>query len=443
MLVNIVAFVFVLGVLVVLHEAGHFLAARILGAPVAVFSVGFGKRIWGFERGGTDYRVSMIPLGGYVRVIGLGPDESDVVGDASSSDDLLPRWKRALILLAGPVTNVIAAVCFLAVAYMVGIETPMHLSQPPVVGWVDPSSPAASAGIQAGDVVSTVDGDTIANWRDLENSVLTSGGREIVVAVDRNGERRTLRVTPEKVTRYEFGYAGIYPPLDAVVVRLVAGSPAKRAGLQPGDRIVAVNEQPVEQFWDLIRLISPHPGEEITVTFVRGGETSQLKVVPQDDGGEGKIGIGLAFPSEIQRMGPAAALRAGVKECGRMTRLTFGVIGKLLTRKASIRQVSGPVDIARISGDAARSGLHTLVWLMGLISLQLGIFNLLPIPILDGGHLTIIAFESAIRRDLSIRVKERILEVGFYLLILLMVVVLFNDIVKVLPESVYRFISRG
>jgi regulator of sigma E protease len=443
MLINIVAFVFVLGILVVLHEAGHFLAARLVGAPVAVFSVGFGKRIWGFERGGTDYRISMIPLGGYVRVLGLGPDESDVIGEGGGGDELLPRWQRALILLAGPITNIFAAVLFLATAYMIGVETPVHFAQPPVVGWVEPSSPAAKADIRADDVVRAVDGDRIANWRDLESAFLTAGGREVVVTLQRDGNPLRVAVTPEKVTRYQFGYAGIFPPLDPVIVHLLAGSPAKRAGLESGDRIVAVNDQPAEQFWDLIRLISPHPEEPITLTVVRADETLTVEVVPENDDGRGKIGIGLAFPSEVQRLPPLAAISAGVTECRRMTRETFRVIGKLVTRKTSIRQVSGPVDIARISGEAARSGLHTLVWLMGLISLQLGIFNLLPIPILDGGHLTIIAFESVLRRDLSIRVKERILEVGFYLLIILMVVVLFNDIVKILPDSVYRLLSGG
>jgi regulator of sigma E protease len=442
MLINIVAFIFVLGVLVVLHEAGHFLAARLLGAPVEVFSVGFGKRVWGFERGGTEYRLSMIPLGGYVRVLGLGPDESDVVGDQPISEVLLPRWKRALILLAGPITNIIAAVGFLAVAFMVGVETPTYLSQPPIVGWVEPSSPAAMVDVRAGDLVRSVDGEDITNWRDLQTAFLTSGGREISVRIEREGVLLSTRVTPEKISRYQFGYSGIQPPLDPVVARLMAGSPAQRAGLEAGDRIIQVNGEPVEQFWDLIRLISPHPDESIELVYVRSGSVTTIDIVPQDDGGQGKIGIGLAFPSEIQRLTPIAAVRAGFEECRRMTRETFRVIGKLLTRKASIRQVSGPVDIARISGEAARSGLHSLIWLMGLISLQLGIFNLLPIPILDGGHLTIIAFETTIRRDLSIRVKERILEVGFYLLILLMVVVLFNDIIKVLPESVYQLITR-
>jgi regulator of sigma E protease len=441
MLVSIFAFLLVLGVLVVLHEAGHFVAARLLRAPVAVFSVGFGKRLWGFERGGTDYRISLIPFGGYVRVIGLGPDESDLVSDGEAAEVLLPRWRRALILVAGPITNVIAAVGFLAIAYMVGIETPVYLDQRPEVGWVDPASPAAEAGIQAGDIVLAIDGAETADWRDVDAGFLTAGGREVVVTIERHGVEQPIVFTPERITRYHLGYAGIHPRLKPVVVRLIPGSPASRAGLQPGDHVITINGERVQQFWDMIRLISPHPDESITLEIDREGARLSFDVVPMDDGGEGKIGVALVFPTAIERLDPVAAVAAGVRDCHRMTRETFRVLGRLVTRRASIRQVSGPIDIARISGEAARSGLHTLVWLMGLISLQLGIFNLLPIPILDGGHLTIIAFESTIRRDLSIRVKERILEVGFVLLLLLMVVVMFNDIVKILPESVYRLIS--
>jgi regulator of sigma E protease len=443
MLVSIVAFIFVLGVLVVLHEAGHFGAARLLGAPVEVFSVGFGKRLWGFERGGTDYRISLVPIGGYVRIIGLGPDESDLVGDGAAEVQLLPRWKRALILLAGPLTNVVAAIVFLSLAFMVGVETPAYYEQRPTVGWVDPDSPAAAVDILPGDSVVSVDGDTVTTWRDLETALLTSGGREVTLLMQRDGVSKSVAITPEKVTRYGFGYSGITPPLDAVVVELVPGSPADRAGLEAGDRILSVNGEAVEQFYDLIRLISPHPDEQVTLEVDRAGTSLVLDMVPLDDGGRGKIGIAIVFPSEIRKLGPIPAFREGAIECVRMTRETFRVIGKLLTRRASIRQVSGPIDIARISGEAARSGFHTLIWFMGLISLQLGIFNLLPIPILDGGHLSIIAFESTIRRDLSFKVKERILEIGFYLIILLFVVVMFNDIVKLLPESVYRLIYRG
>jgi len=443
MLVSILAFIVVIGVLVVIHEAGHFIMARLLGAPVEVFSVGFGRRLWGFERGGTDYRLSLVPLGGYVRIPGLGPDESDVVGDGPEEVDLLARWKRALILLAGPVTNIVAAVFFIGIAYMLGVETPAFRDQPPVVGWIDPGSPAAAVDLQVGDLITTVDGSDVPTWRDLETSIVSSADNEVVLGVERDGRRHQVRMVPESVTRYGFGYSGIQPPVDPILVQVPAGTPARSAGFEPGDRVLAVDGEPVGQFYDLIRLISPHANEAITLTVQRGDRTLDISVTPRGDEGAGKIGVPLVPPSRIEHLGPIAAFTTATRDCRRMTIETFRIIGRLLTRKTSIKQVSGPIGIAQISGEAARSGLDSLIWFMGLISLQLGIFNLLPIPILDGGHLTIIAFESSIRRDLSLKVKERILEVGFYALILLMVVVLFNDIVKILPNSIYNYFFSG
>jgi len=439
MLLSIIAFIVVIGVLVVIHEAGHFGMARFLGAPVEVFSVGFGRRLWGFERGGTDYRISLVPLGGYVRIPGLGPDESDVVGETTEETELLPRWKRALILLAGPVTNIIAAVFFIGVAYMMGVETPAFREEPPVIGWIDPGSPAADVDLEVGDLIVAVDGSAVTMWRELETSIITSAENEVVLEVERDGRRHQVAMVPESVTRYGFGYSGLQPPVDPVLVQVPAGSVASAAGLKAGDRVLAIDDEPVTQFYDLIRLISPHADEEIILTVLRGEETLDIAVTPRGEAGAGKIGVPLIPPSKIEHLGPIEAFSTATVDCRRMTVETFRIIGRLLTRKTSIKQVSGPIGIAQISGEAARSGLDSLIWFMGIISLQLGIFNLLPIPILDGGHLTILAFESTIRRDLSLKVKERILEVGFYALILLMVVVLFNDIVKVLPPSIYNF----
>ncbi len=443
MLTSILAFVFVIGVLITIHEFGHFAVARLLGAPVEVFSIGFGKRIWGFERGGTDYRLSLVPLGGYVRIIGLGPDESDVVKGDAPSADLLPRWRRALILLAGPVTNILAAVIFVALALTMGVETPVYLDQPPVVGWIEPESPADAADIQPGDIIHAVNDERVEVWRDLEIALLTAGKGTVKLTLERDGRNLTIPVNLDRDSVYGFGVSGIQPRLEAVVQPAPGASPAAAAGIVAGDLIVAVNGQPVDQYYDLPRLIVPLPATEITVDVLRDGQPRQFTMVTRDEDGQGKIGVGPVLPTAVQKLSLLQAFGAAAEECERMTYQTFRVIGRLLTRKASLRQVSGPVGIAQISGEAARSGVQSLIMLLGIISLQLGIFNLLPIPILDGGHLTIIAFESIFRRDLPMKVKERVLEVGFYLLILLMVVVLFNDIVRLLPESVRQFFVRG
>ncbi|MCJ7753790.1 MAG: RIP metalloprotease RseP, partial [Thermoanaerobaculales bacterium] len=441
-MLTLAAFVFVIGVLITIHEAGHFAMARLLGAPVEVFSIGFGKRLWGFERGGTDYRISLVPLGGYVRIIGLGPDESDIVGDGADDIELLPRWKRTLILLAGPLTNIVAAVGFVALAFVIGVEVQAYLDDPPVVGWVEPGSGADLAGIREGDLVRAVQGEPSDHWRDLEIALLTAGGGEVLLEVERDGFVSDVSVTLGVDYLYGFGVSGIKPFLDSVI-QPRAGGPAAGAGILTGDRIVAVNGNPVTQYYELPLLIEPHPGIEIRLDVIRDHDRLSFDLTTMNEAGAGKIGVVPLFPTVVETLGILPAIRTGFIECQRMTIQTFQVIGRLLTRKASIRQVSGPVGIAQISGEAARSGIEALIMLMGIISLQLGIFNLLPIPILDGGHLTVIAVESIIGRDLPLKVKERILEVGFYLLILLMVVVLFNDIVRFLPDSVRQFIFRG
>ncbi len=442
MIVTLASFIIVIGVLITIHEAGHFAVARWLGAPVDVFSIGFGKRVWGIEHGGTDYRISMIPLGGYVRIRGLGPDESDVIGKGEDATELLPRWRRALILLAGPITNVAGAVLFVALAFAMGVDVPAYREQPPVVGWIAPDSPAAASDLRTGDLIRAVDGRAMTDWSELEIAMLTAGGSHIELEVERDGGVFNQRVALERDDVYGFGVSGIEPRIEAVI-QPVPGEPAAAAGVEAGDRIVSVNGAEVDQYYDLPRLIEPLPKQQITLGIVRDGEHLLIDVTTRAAGDAGKVGVGPLMPTTRRQLAPLAALRAGFVECRRMTYQTFRVIGQLLTGQTSMRQMSGPVGIARISGDAARSGLQALIMFMGVISLQLGIFNLLPIPILDGGHLTIIAFEGLIRRDLSWKVKERILEVGFYLLVLLLVVVTFNDVVTLLPEGIRDLFSRG
>ncbi|HPC82710.1 MAG TPA: RIP metalloprotease RseP [Thermoanaerobaculaceae bacterium] len=428
--INGLSLIVVLGVLVFLHEGGHFLAARAVRARVSVFSLGFGKRLFGFSRGGTDYRVSLIPLGGYVRIHGLGPDESDVVGAEAAPEPLLPRPHRAAILLAGPAANLVSAVLFLTLAYVIGVPVPAWQDTRPEIAWVDPSSPAAQAGLLAGDVVVEVDGRPVKTWRELELSTWTSPGRALTVRFLRGGEEHSVSLTPRSITSYELGYSGIAPPLPAEIHSLMPGSAAEQAGLRVGDRIVSVDGVPVRHFYDLLKYVSASPGREITLGVERGGQRLEIRATPRDMDGQGKLGIPAPDPTVVRRLGPLAALAEAGRESVRITRETFIVLGRMISGRASLKQMSGPIEIARFSGQAARRGVEQFIWLLGMISLQLAIFNLLPIPVLDGGHLAITAFETGIRRDLSIRAKERILTVGFWLIVGLMVVVLYNDLAK-------------
>ncbi|MGE5236107.1 MAG: RIP metalloprotease RseP [Acidobacteriota bacterium] len=440
MLTNLLALVVVLGILVYLHEGGHFLAARAVGAKVAVFSLGFGKRLFGWKRGETDYRVSAIPLGGYVRILGLGPDESDLVNATEPTEELLPRWKRAVILVAGPVANVIGAVAFVALALILGADVPIWQDGAPRVGWVEAGSPAQNAGLEADDLVLSLDGSPVKTWRDLEMATAGSPGHTFTVVVQRGSGEVTLHLTPEKKGPYAIGYTGIGPLLQVQIYEVLDGGAGQAAGLLKGDVVEMVNGEKVRRVEDFLRLVGGSAGKEISLTVVRNGEPLTLHATPRDEGGQGKLGVRIGLPTAFKKVPPLQAPGEAVRECVRMTTETFAVIGRMITGRASIKQMSGPIDIARFSGDAARSGAIPLIWLLGVISLQLAIFNLLPIPVLDGGHLTVLGFEAVIRRDLSFQTKERIMNVGFWLIVALVVVVLYNDILKTLPPGVSKLL---
>jgi regulator of sigma E protease len=440
MLINILALIVVLGVLIFVHEGGHYLAARAVRARVTIFSLGFGKRLAGFRRGETDYRVSLIPLGGYVRIPGLGPDESDVVGATDESQPLLPRWKRAIVLAAGSAANVVGAVLFLSIAFSIGTYVATWDEQPPRVGWVEADSPAATAGIAPDDLIVAIDGEAVATWRQVDLHTVGAPGQTFRLRLERGDETFEVAVEARKKPPFNIGDIGVRPLLPVEIYDVGVGSPAERAGLATGDIVQSIGGQRVRRVQEFRDLVEPNAGRELAVTVQRGDTRLELVVTPRDDGGRGVVGVSLGAARTFVRVPPLRAPLEAVRECGRMTRDTFAVLGRMLSGRTSVKQLSGPIEIARFSGEAARTGTVHFIWLLGAISLQLAIFNLLPVPVLDGGHLAVLAMESALRRDFAMRTKERILTIGFWLIIALVVVVLYNDVMKNLPDGLLRLL---
>lgn len=435
---NILALIFVLSFLIVFHEGGHFLLAKLFGFPVEVFSLGFGKRLFGIKRGGTDYRVSLIPLGGYVKVVGLGPDESDIVhGETGTAAAPGSRLQRLLILFAGPGVNLILALLLTAFALSLGIEVPKYQDEAPVVKHVDANSPAEKAGVKIEDRIVKLSGRAVSTWREVELDLGLAPRENIPVELQRGGQTLNVTLRPEPQTKYDIGYSGLNAYLPAVVGGLVKNYPGEKAGLKVGDRIVSVNGNPVDGYYEVVRRVreaaaaftanTPRP---IEFVIERDGKTSNLSITPRPEASSWKIGFAPKYEMVRRRLPIGEAFVTSWHEMGRQTRTTFATVGRLFRGSGSMRQLSGPIDIAKFSGEAARTGLAPLLGLMGMLSLQLGILNLLPIPLLDGGQIFVTLLESIARRDFSLKVKERLLQAGFVFLVLVMVTVLYFDVIK-------------
>ena len=431
-LYTLLSFAFALGVIIVVHEAGHLLMAKAFGVRVMTFSVGFGKRLWGLQRGETEYRLSAVPLGGYVRLGGESPEEVD----PSDPREFLnkPRWQRILVYLAGPAANVILAILVFSVVFMVGIEVMSFPDMPALIGGVEASSSAAQAGLRRGDRILTVKGEKVESWQDVLLGVMGSPERPVALTIRRGQQTLNATVTPKLVPRYEVGdLAGMIPMVRPQVIEIVKGQPAETAGFRPGDEIRAVDGKPVIDSQAFVDAISPRAGQQIGVQVLRDGRPLTLTVVPRNDNGSGRIGVKIGF---YQRFGPSRAFVEGARYSVQTVEQIFQILGKIFTRQLSAKgALAGPIEIAKQSGEAARIGFKYLLQLMGFISISIAVMNLMPIPILDGGQIFILMVEGVIRRDLSLRLKEIISQVGFVMILLLMFVVIYFDVMKNLPAG--------
>jgi len=428
--IYILSFGFVLGVLVFVHELGHFLAAKRVGIRVLKFQLGFNPTILSYKYGDTEYGIGALPLGGYVKMAGEQTDDGPTGDPAEFLSKT--RWERFQVLVAGPSMNLLLAFFLAAlVFYRQGVPVDSFSAEPATIGAVKADSAAARADIRPGDRVISVAGHRIDTWQQFEMAIGTRANRSIEIGLLRSGLDVKKQVTPTSEDRgVEIGNIGVKPNTHPHLDAILKDEPGGKAGLQTGDLIVAVNGEPVvfaEDFRDVIR---KHPNTPVTLSILRGGSSSEILVTPRLNGTTGYLGVTPADDFKIIQPTLVGAFTMSGRKNVEMAAMIGQTVWGLLTRELSPKQLMGPIAIAQVSGEAAKFGGMALAGLMVSLSLNLGLLNLMPIPMLDGGHIFIMALEGLARRDFSIRIKEKILLAGFVVLMMLMVTVIYNDLAR-------------
>lgn len=455
---SILWFLVLIGLLVMIHEFGHFWAARFFDVKVETFSFGFGPRLFGFKRGETDYRFSLILFGGYVKMAGellqedagrrrdpsallTGPNEEATAADDPRALPNKPRWQRLIILFAGPFMNIVLAVGLLTGLYMVKYQKVADSDLHAVIGHVVPGSPASKAGIQDGDKIVKLDGKKDPSWQDIGLKEFTSAGRPMYVTIERNGKEFDTTVVPILSEKLGVGYAGWDERGEIQLAGVEPGYPAEKAGLKKGDVILAVNGQPLHSPTRFSEITKNSGGKPIEIEYQRNGRKSTVTVTPvmaKLDGPPHYM-IGVQPEQKLHlittRLAFPAALRQSASENAKESLLMVDVIKGMVERRLSPKSLSGPIGIAQMSGEAARQGAADYLGLMAMISLQLAIINLLPIPIMDGGGILMLLIEIVMQRDMSLNVKEAVFKVGFVFIMMLMAFAIYNDISKILPTG--------
>ena len=432
----------VLGIMILVHEFGHYAAAKLFGVRVDIFSIGFGKRLVGFRKGDTDYRISALPLGGYVKMAGENPLESH----SGAPDEFVshPRWQRFVIAAAGPAMNILLAVGLLTGVNMVHYEHPVYLDQPAVIGWVMENSPAEKAGIQAGDRIVRIDNAQNPTWEDVGLKSAIQSNQPLNVAVQRGDQILEKQIPPAAnwADPEQMRTIGWIPDEPIIVTQIEPAMPAAKAGMRVGDQIVSIDGTAVRSLMSVIRFLQKNGDQAVEISALRSGQVVKFSATPvmTEDNGQKRYRLGFqSEPVRVDKLPFAQALSRSIDENKKYSLLIVDLVRKMVRNETSIKQMEGPIGIARASGQAAsQPGWTPLLSLMAGISLNLGIFNLLPIPILDGGMILMLAIEGVIRRDISLRIKERIYQTAFVFLILFAVVVIYNDIMKAVPGLAQR-----
>ncbi len=442
-----VSFLLVLGIMVLIHEFGHFAVAKLCGVRVEVFSLGFGTRLFGIKWGDTDYRVSALPLGGYVKMSGETPG-SETTGDPGEFSSH-PRWQRVLIAVAGPVANFILAFVLMAGLYMMHNEVERYISSPAVLDVVPPTSAAGRAGLKSGDRIIRFDEEKNPSWEKLGDRALLDANSTVPITVERtiNGQTKQfstelLLADPSKGQDFDITSLGLIPKEQdgpVVIQDLMPGDPAVKAGLKAGDGIISIDGETVHGVLSMMAVLDEHGSKPADLLILRDGHQLNVTVQPVwlDFGNSEPAGYRLGFsavppPFTVEQLPLGKAIRRSVSYNLRYSGYILDILHRLFTRHSAVmQQLSGPIGIARMTGQAAQmQGWEPIIGLTALISLNLGIMNLLPIPILDGGMILLLCIEGLLRRDLKQEFKERVYQVAFVMLILFFAIIMVNDVSK-------------
>ncbi len=432
----------VLGLMIMIHEWGHFIVARLFKVRVDVFSIGFGPRLFGWKRGATDYRVSALPFGGYVRMAGqdLSEVDSNDVAPTGAPDELMskPRWQRALISFAGPAVNLVFPILLLTGLFVaVGLPYSSFYDLPVQVVALPVDKAGQANLLQVGDKVLSINGVRNPTWEQAQKALKQAiPGDKLRLEVENAGNTRSVELATTSGTTLDRVLG--YPPLPPILDEVAPGTPADRAGLKEGDRISAVDGQKIEYWGQLVEHVRSSKGQSVKLDLERKGQAVHADVTPRagvSESGETiyQVGVAVLDPTSYRRISFTDGVRDAFVTTGERIQETIGVVGKLFSGRVSVRQLQGAVGISRAAGEAVRRGPLAVISLMVLISVNLGILNLLPIPILDGGNILLLALEGIRRRDFSLAFKERFVQVGLVFLLVLFAYVMYNDVVRMLP----------
>lgn len=434
--------VLVLGVMILVHEWGHFIVARLCGVRVDVFSIGFGPRLFGWKRGATDYRISALPFGGYVRMAGqdLSEVDSGNVAPTGAPDELMskPRWQRALISVAGPTVNLIMPLLLLSGFFWIkGLPYPAYLDEAPVIAAMKANDPLSKGGATIGDRILSVNGKATPTWEKVDDAFgELRADVNYRLTVEDQGAQREIEASGKDLIQADA--PGHYPMVPPIVTTPVRGMGAQRAGMKRGDLVVSVNGTKINSWIEFKDLIVNSNGNPLITVVKRGDQLITLKLEPQPIAGEDgktnyRLGVGPEEPWSYKKMTLASAVGNASESTWYGLRQLLGIVGRLFQGKQSMKQFLGPVGIIDQAGQAVQEGTFATINLMAIISLNLGILNLLPIPILDGGNILLLALEGIRRRDFSLAFKERFIQVGLVFLLVLFGYVMYNDVARFFP----------